>query len=147
MKKIKTLIITDPTSWAEEPEEEAATIARYMEELYGLDLDWTSETAAQILDDVDPDLVILDYGGAAMGYSGGGRRQVDEVVRWAKEHPSRLVLVYTTLTLIMVEDVLDLDELPDNILAWDPQPGKMLGKDRWEHMEKVTLKIKHWYGV
>ena len=64
-KRVKTLIITDPSGGAGMgPEEEADFIAKYLAELHGIVLNYTHSTSAHILDEVKPSLVILDYGGA-----------------------------------------------------------------------------------
>lgn len=151
MKKIKTLIIADPSGGAGmEPEEEADFIANYMAEAHGIVLNYTITTAAHVLDEVKPNLVILDYGGAMMGYGDTAWRQVDYVLKWAEEHPSKLVLIYTLFTTWMVHEIQeDIDPL-DNVLFWDPS-DKYRRSLKWEerdaHQEEVALKIKHWYGI
>lgn len=152
-KRIKTLIINDMGGGGGmSPEEEAEQIAYYMKELHDIDLDWTHTTALGVgtLDEINPKFIILDYGGAAMGYGNNGYVQVDAVVRWAIEHPSRLLLIYTAYTLYMVDDVMEFEDLPDNILPWDPTSDykkKADAADRFDYMDIVAIKIRHWYGL
>lgn len=151
MKRIKTLMILDPSgSVGMEPEEEAESIAKYLAELYGIVLNYTVTTGAQLLDEVKPDLVILDYGGAMMGYGDTAFSQVDYVLKWAEEHPSKLVLIYTLFTTLMVHEIQEDIEPLDNVLFWDPS-DKYRRSLKWEerdtHQEELALKIRHWYGV
>lgn len=146
---VKTLIITD-LGWGtgEEAEKEGADIAKYMLELHGIELDYTHVTAIGVgtLDEIKPDLIIMDYGGAHGSYGNHGYVQVDAAIKWAQEHPSKLLLVYTQYTLYMVEDVMDFKDLPDNVLPWSPDPSYT--KLRWDkYQEEVALKIRHWYGI
>jgi len=151
MKRIKTLMILDPSgSLGMEPEEEAESIAKYLAELYGIVLNYTVTTGAQLLDEVKPDLVILDYGGAMMGYGDTAFSQVDYVLKWSGEHPSKLVLIYTLFTTWMVHEIREDIEPLDNVLFWDPC-DKYRRSLKWEerdtHQEELALKIRHWYGV
>lgn len=149
--RIKTLIIADPSGSAGmEPEEEADFIARYMAELHGIVLNYTITTGAHMLDEIKPDLVILDYGGAMMGYGDTAFSQVSYVLKWAEEHPSKLVLIYTLFTTWMVHEVYE-DIIPlDNVLFWDPS-DKYRRSMTWDkkdsHQAELALKIRHWYGL
>lgn len=150
-KRIKTLIIADPSGGAGmEPEEEADFIARYLAEMHGLVIDYTITTGAQTLDEAKPDLVILDYGGAMIGYGDTAYSQVKYVLKWAEEHPSKLVLIYTFFTTWMVHEIQeDIDPL-DNVLFWDPL-DKYRRSLPWEEKDiyqaELALKIRHWYGI
>ena len=144
-------MILDPSgSVGMEPEEEAESIAKYLAELYGIALNYTVTTGAQLLDEVKPDLVILDYGGAMMGYGDTAFNQVDYVLKWAEEHPSKLVLIYTLFTTWMVHEIQeDIDPL-DNVLFWDPSDKykhSLKWQERDAHQEELALKIRHWYGA
>lgn len=146
MGKVKTLIISDPAT--KDPYKDSEDIANYLKDAHGLDLDWTHMEALGVdtLDEFKPDFIVMDYGGTAMSYGNSGYVQVDAVVKWALEHPSKLVLIYTFHTMYMVEDVMDFEDLPDNILGWsnDPLKTKLRWKDWQDH---VALKIRHWYDL
>lgn len=151
MTKIKTLIIADPAGGVgNTPEEEGDFMAKYLAEVHGIVINYTVTTAAQTLDEAKPDLVILDYGGAMMGYGDGAWRQVDYVLKWAENHPSKLVLIYTLFTTWMVHEIQEDINTLDNVLFWDPSDKyrrSMPWDERAKHQEVVALKIRHWYGV
>ena len=151
-KRIKTLIITDPTGGAGmDPEEEADFIARYMAEVHGVVLDYIHSTAAQAIKEVKPHLVILDYGGASIGYGDAGYSQIEYVLKWAEDHPSKLVRIYSLFTTWVVHEIQEDIEPLDNVLFWDPSEKEyrrsLPWEEREEHQEELALKIRHWYGL
>jgi len=150
--RVKTLIITDPTGGAGmSPEEEADFIARYMAEMYGIVLNYVHSTAAQSLKEVQPHLVILDYGGASIGYGDTGYHQIEYVLKWAEDHPSKLVLIYSLFTTWMVHEIQEDIEPLDNVLFWDPSDKEYRRSLPWDerdkHQNELALKIRHWYDL
>jgi hypothetical protein len=143
---VKTLIVCDPAT--NDPLKDAEDIASYLEDAHGIVLDWTHLEAVGVktLGEIKPDFIVLDYGGTSMAYGNSGYVQVAEFVKWAKEHPSKLLLIYTSHTMYMVDDVLDFEDAPDNVMEWVPDPLKTK-KKYFDHQDEIALKIRHWYGM
>lgn len=148
--QIKTLIITDymGTSVAE-PEEEAVNIARLFKQDFDIDLNWTHQTAANNLENINPKLIIIDYGGLLPG-SDVDIHQMRAVLNWAQDHPSRLVLIWTSFTAnIWKYELEDEFKEADNVLLWEPgESTHFFSFDEAEkHQAEVVMKIRHWYNL
>ena len=150
--KIKTLIVTDYMgTLTQEPEEEAEDIARQFQQDYKIELDWTHQTAANNLDEVNPKLIIIDYGGIMPG-SDTDLHQVRAVGKWAQAHPSRLVLIWTSFTSrIWKFDLEDEFDEMDNVLLWEPggeyYHSSTPFDELQEHQQETILKIRYWYNI
>lgn len=153
MRTIKTLIITDVMgAGGLEPAEEAKEIAYLFKQLYDITLDWQHEEHAGTIEEHDPKLIIIDYGGMLPGQS-TDVQQVTEVIKWAQDHPSRLVLIWTTFTArIWKFDLEDEFQDLDNVLLWRPfLDGSSYAPISFDEMDayekEVVLKLRHWYDL
>lgn len=94
--------------------------------------------AVDIIDDPRVDLVIIDYGGMLPGCDDLVRGNFRYVAEWAENHPSKLVMIWTSFSVIIYQDEVggEFDHL-DNIILW--------GASRWTSRDKVEQKIRAWY--
>lgn len=145
---IKTLIIMDYMGGSDmTPEEEAAHIAEQFDVLHGIRLNYDFSSHAN---DIwrEYKLIIMDYGGAAgMGADDTIVYQFREVTRWAEEHPSRLVLFWTSCTSRFWHwEIKDEFEDLANVLFYDPvnEHGEAMriNDSLFDHQDQVIQTIK-----
>lgn len=97
------------------------------------------------VEQLDIDLLVFDYGGAASSYSDRLWDQFEAMCRWAHEHPGRLVLLYTGMTGKMYQNLIGVEAYAAlaaaNIQLWQ-LPG-------WEHTVDDDIaqrdKIRAWF--
>jgi hypothetical protein len=72
--------------------------------------------------DKDIDLLAFDYGGAAHSYSNTPLIELKAMIKWAEEHPGRLVILYSQMTGRMysryVKSEFFVGSVPSNIRYW-----------------------------
>lgn len=88
----------------------------------------------------EPELAVLDYGGAS-GYGGGrATSTVSYILDWAREHPNRLVVLWTAFTAQAYEgEMHDLEKVPN--LVW-----RTSDYDRKEEA-RVHRTIRKWFKL
>lgn len=90
-----------------------------------------------MLRDKDIDMLIVDYGGIArLGQMSAVEWQMNEARKWADEHPSKLMILWTPFTSQYYKEFNETLPAIENVLH------NYSGE--WE---KICPKIKQWYGV
>lgn len=106
---IKCLIITDPLG-GEATEEIVEQVAEWTStspdslEIIG-HYEYVSEEAEEKAQHAD--VLLIDYGGMAIGATSACADQIRWVCEWAKEHPGKLVILLTMFTAEIYFDELD----------------------------------------
>jgi hypothetical protein len=60
------------------------------------------------LDQVTPDIVLIDYGGMAiMGAHDGALSNVRYILEWAEDHPSAAIIVWTQFTQFLADEIYE----------------------------------------
>jgi len=85
-----------------------------------------------------PDIVLIDYGAMSiMGAHDGALSNVRYVLKWAEDHPSSAVIVWTQFTQFLVDEVYQqfAKDAPENVFIY--QTGR----------EKGWPAIRRWLGI
>lgn len=108
MKPIRTAWISDIVgSLGRSREEEVADDLPDLAETLGLELDLVvSDRGMEAIKDQKIDMLVFDYGGAANAYGNSTWNQFDAMIAWAEEHPSSLILLYSSFTSRMYGELL-----------------------------------------
>lgn len=133
---IKTIIITDPLG-EEKPEgiiEELAGWTKTATDQFRVigHYEYVSEEAEE--KSARADLLLIDYGGMALGATDMCASQIRWVCEWAKEHPGKLVILLTMFTAEIYFDELDQEFGEcDNIITryCDPYSGDRDKASAW----------------
>jgi len=153
---IKTAFIFDPSpAYMDQTlEEEARFAIMELEGIFNLrgrqhldiEVAFVGEYVSKEFSQGRYDLVIIDYGGmSSMGASGTAASQIDAVCRYAQEHPSCLVVIWTGYTAEVYEDEVEEHfSGVDNIVA-RYKAFQVFGNldGRPEFIEKLT----HWFSA
>jgi len=149
---IKTLIVTDYMgTLGMEPEEEAALIAlQFM--AHGISLDWVHSVYVAKHKEVNPDLIIIDYGGILPG-SSTDVIQIRELCEWLENHPGKLGLIWTSHTTMIYNFELagDFEHL-DNLIFMEPIDAigiriyPTFSKEYEDYENSVYDRIKAYFG-
>lgn len=149
-KPLKTLIVTDYMgSFSETPEEEAAYIAEVFAQR-GIDLDYEHSYFVHKESEVNPKLIIIDYGGILPG-NDTDIMQLRQLANWLEEHPSRLGLIWTSFTHRAWQfELADQFKHVDNLLVWQPvnEHGidvNMTIDKEWKHQDEIIDRIVAWF--
>lgn len=92
------------------------------------------------------DLVIIDYGGASLGYgSATATVEVDAACRWAENHPGALVVIWTKYTAMLYEDELQAEfgHLDNVLLRYDASES-VYGNDL-NGPARFQEKLRQWF--
>ncbi len=117
---IKTIIITDPLG-EETTDEIINQLSKDMKislEQFNVVLHDMAVTEVVEEKSSNVDLIVIDYGGMTIGASDTCVAQIKWVCEWAKEHPGKLVILFTMFTAELYVDELE-QEFGDceNIIA------------------------------
>jgi len=145
MRPIKVAWVNDiVSSLGRTPEEEAAEEFQMLQEILGYRLEMVArDRFVENVEQIDIDLLVFDYGGAASSYSDTPWTQLEAACRWAQEHPGRLVLLYSSFTGRMYEDLVKHEayqELKsDNVMYWHlPGYGHTI-RDEMKHQDQIKV--------
>lgn len=85
-----------------------------------------------------PDIVVVDYGGMSiMGAHDGALSCVRYILRWADNHPSSVIIIWTRFTQFLVDEVYDAAKgAPANVFVY--QTG---------HEELAWPAIRQYLGI
>ena len=135
MAERKTVVYLRDVPWGDDNEVEVLTMALQeegIEPVFLANTDGEDVVPPDVLDDLTPDIVVIDYGGmSTMGAYDGAAANVRYVLRWAEDHPSTAIIVWTQFTQFIADDILQdfrKDVLgnvfvyqtdADDTLAWD----------------------------
>jgi len=105
------------------PEEEVEEGLQELTKDLGYKLDLVAhDRFMENVDQLDVDLLVFDYGGAGGSYSDTPWTQLEAACRWAQEHPGRLVLLYSSMTGKMYENLVRLESAKQlesaNVMYW-----------------------------
>lgn len=145
---IKTLIITDPLT-DETPQEEIESITHWLGWNY-IPIEATHSYTPIVLEDTKPELVVVDYG--AISVSGGwdtARSNISYICQWAKDHPGKLVLIWTYFTAqVYLSELQGEFQSEGNILFWC-SPSEMYPgvKEEEKYQEEISVKIRRWFNL
>lgn len=138
--KVRVGIVNDPVgALGQTPGEEAQDILLEME---GWDIEpvlITHGLGMHVIRDRNIDILVIDYGGMSYGAGDTAEWQVKEAITWAKDHPGKLLILWTDFTQRIYECELKsiFGEL-DNVLYRFP------GESFCEGIEE---KARMWLGV
>lgn len=95
-----------------------------------------------VLGDKDIDLLVFDYGGASsLGSDDTCLDQFETACKWAEEHPGRLLLLWTTFTVMLYRRGIKDNHQSANVLwRFDPNNTSQEADDR--HRKR----IKAWFA-
>jgi hypothetical protein len=150
---VKTLIVTDFMGWSQQtPEEEAESIAKQFKDDHGIILDYTHSIFVHHADEVNPKLIIMDYGGLLPG-SDTDVIQLRSLSNWLEDHPSRLAILWTAFTSRAYRwELEDEFEGLDNLMHWIPVDSS--GMSQWsifsdeldQHQNKIIERLIMYFG-
>jgi len=140
------IIVDNLGSLGESPEEEADFIIRALKSIYDFPCEMVQfSTDYNDIGKKNIDLLILDFGGLTSGYGTGhtiGAYQRN-ALKWADEHPGKLLLIWTAFTAHwIIEDIGEDFGGRANVLAVDT-----LGKSFDERIDHVSAVLRDWYGT
>jgi len=143
MRTIRVGIVVDFMGWSEQtPEEERDEIIELLQAttLEGANVklvayaNWVHGVTGTPMD-----LFVLDYGGVLPGADDMVRSQIRTAIKWAEDHPGKLLYLYTDFTRNWYER--EYDETfggHENIVY----------RFRNDHLEdEVEAKIRQWFGL
>jgi len=124
MRPIKVAWVNDARgSYKCTPEEEVEEGVRELTKDLGYKLDLVAHSRfMENVDRLDIDLLVFDYGGASGAYSDTPWTQLEAACRWAQEHPGRLVLLYSSFTGRMYQNLVKYESAKalesENVMYW-----------------------------
>lgn len=124
MRPVKAAWINDVvSSLGRSPEQEIEEELSFLQEKLGYRVDVVAQgRGMDVVRGKDIDLLVFDYGGASGSCGNFVWDQFEAMIRWAREHEGKLVLLYSSFTGKMYENLMK-EETKDrihteNILHW-----------------------------
>jgi hypothetical protein len=147
MTEIKTAIIIDSSYNNDRNQSEIRGILATLADATELPLSLVaSGTDTRILKEHDDlDLVVIDYGGLSTSYGASWERaewEVRTVCEWAREHPGKLVVLWTAFTHRIYAEGLEDDFGGLDNIAW------RIHLDSWDYdagMNALIGRMRQWY--
>jgi len=150
MDKIKTVIIVDSMgSESGTPAEEIAEIIETLKNDWNLPVEVVAAgEGAYVLDDQNPDLVIIDYGGMMPGCEDTVNSNIRYVLDWASEHPGKLVILWTDFTYLIYHHEFEEEFSDRDNILFRYSDGHANGVLSEMFSSKYTIeKVRRWFGV
>lgn len=144
MKPIKVGIVVDCTGgWDTTPEQEIEEIMEFL--IVGAKLPvWLAASGEHVgvVEGKSVDLLIIDYGGLMPGAYGVQVSQIEQACEWAKEHPGKIMIIWSSHTREIYID--ELESVFGNLGNVRFRFKSRFGSDL--HTEMFD-ELKTWYGI